>query len=64
MDPTANINEQREIAARIMVAVDCADSAGDFTVDKDDAYRLAELVQSLDQWISGGGFLPARWVQA
>jgi hypothetical protein len=25
------------------------------------AMRLAELIEALDQWITGGGFLPERW---
>jgi hypothetical protein len=26
-----------------------------------DPYRMAELVQALDGWLTSGGFLPARW---
>lgn len=65
MDPSANLAEQRQITAKIMAAVDAADpDTGAFTVDPDDAYRLAELVQSLDEWLSRGGFLPGAWSPA
>jgi alkyl hydroperoxide reductase subunit AhpC len=26
-----------------------------------DPDRMAELVEALDGWLRGGGFLPARW---
>lgn len=61
MDPTANLAEQREIAARITLAVDTADPSTINPVDPDDAARLAELVMALDEWMSRGGFLPAAW---
>ena len=51
MDPNANLNEQRELAAKI--------AKGDG--DAYDAERLADLVEALDQWIAGGGFLPRAW---
>lgn len=57
MDPNANLEEQRRLAKQIL-------SAGrgpkqNLTLDR--AHRLAELVEALDEWISGGGFLPADW---
>lgn len=51
MDPETNLKDQRRLAERIL--------NGDG--DESDAYRLAELVEALDEWIAKGGFLPARW---
>lgn len=52
MDPNANLKEQIELA-RELVNSD--------NPDPYDAMRLAELVLSLDNWITRGGFLPANW---
>lgn len=49
MDPNATLAEIRALVA--------ACQAGDI-IDGD---RLAELVSALDEWITGGGFLPAAW---
>lgn len=51
MDPNANLDEQLAIAKRMLSGV----------IDSNDAARLAELVESLDYWITGGGFVPVRW---
>jgi hypothetical protein len=56
MDPDANLKEQLEIAKNILGAVDHGG-----TLDEDDVVRLAELVEGLDEWIRGQGFLPKRW---
>ena len=56
MDPDANLKEQLEIAKDILGA---ADHGG--TMDEDDVIRLAELIEGLDGWIKGCGFLPKRW---
>ena len=62
MDPNANLYEQIKCATRIIHAFDNADEAtGEWTVNQDDAYRLAETVCALDQWIRKGGFLPTQW---
>ena len=29
-----------------------------------DSHRLVELVEALDTWLAGGGFLPGRWLAA
>lgn len=54
MDPNANLEEQRKLAQAIST-----------TLYREtiipDAERLAELVQALDKWLSGGGFLPKDW---
>jgi hypothetical protein len=60
MDPDANLREQREIARRLLDKFMASDE--DATAfDEGDVVRLAELVEALDRWISGGGFLPAAW---
>ena len=56
MDPDENLTAQLRLAVRIQVA-----SNNDRPIDPDDADRLAELVLSLNDWIRGGGFLPAKW---
>jgi hypothetical protein len=54
MDPDANLNEMLEIADLIN---------GDFdeVIRPGDIERLANLVLSLDEWLSKGGALPERW---
>lgn len=51
MDPNANLTEQRRIAQRILKG----------SMKDDDANRLAELVEALDEWIVRGGALPKSW---
>lgn len=51
MDPTANLNEQRAIAARVLAG----------RAEPGDLERLAELVDELDGWLLMGGALPDRW---
>lgn len=52
MDPNANLEEQRELAKAILES---------HSWQKESIQRLAELVQALDRWLSGGGFLPQDW---
>lgn len=63
MDPSANLREQRTLVARIIGMADAPDHA--LTIDQraSDGERLAELVQALDFWMKGGGFLPEGWRQ-
>jgi hypothetical protein len=56
MDPNANLQEQREIVARI----EAYRYMNDTPIERD-GYRLSELVIALDEWISKGGFLPDAW---
>lgn len=55
MDPNANIKEQLELSNEILNVEHPSE------VDANAAYRLAELVQALDGWLTGQGFLPKRW---
>lgn len=48
MDPDANMAEQREIAAAILIGQPA------------DVERLAELVLALDKWLGNGGY-PPKW---
>lgn len=50
MDPHANLEEQRELAALIL--------DNDADVGESDVLRLAELVLALDAWRRAGGFDP------
>ena len=52
MDPNANLEEQRELAYRIVELNDSREATYD---------RLAELVIALDEWITKGGALPTAW---
>lgn len=59
MDPIANLNEQREVAARIMEIDDKGDYSHDANPELEaGAVRLAELVLALDEWRRKGGFDP------
>lgn len=63
MDPDANLQEQRELAGTIIAhgeeQIPQGSDPGDTTLD---AYRLAELVEALDEWLAVGGFAPKRWI--
>jgi len=60
MDQNANLAEQREIVARILIQDE--DSPYWNTGDSEgDAMRLAELTQAMDEWLTRGGFLPVDW---
>jgi hypothetical protein len=70
MDPDANLVEQRSIVKKMQERFDRVDEkTGEYSeqdkIDQlHDGDRLVELVEALDGWISGGGFLPARWQKA
>lgn len=55
MDPNANLDEMLELSKQLL--------AGELTYPDEAAVRLAELIEGLDHWITGGGFLPERWQQ-
>lgn len=54
MDPDAALEELRRLAKENLRDT-CA------TFARADSERLSELVLALDDWIRGGGFLPAAW---
>jgi hypothetical protein len=51
MDPNAALAELRGLYADLL----------DTEEDDDHVMRIAELTQALDQWLTGGGFLPNEW---
>jgi hypothetical protein len=67
MDPDANLAELREVARAILRTWDACDpddgslteGQQEFIVEQ--ANRLAELVEALDEWLARAGFLPMRW---
>lgn len=63
MDPDENLKKQRELVAEILHLADTDDaSMTDSTTALGNlGIELAEHVAALDQWISRGGFIPARW---
>ena len=52
MDPTVNLKEQLALAQ---------DLTSDDYPNLDDVWRLAELVLTLNDWITKGGSLPKSW---
>ncbi len=60
MDPDANLEEQLRLATSLLDVGDIELDEADM-VDTATVLRLAELVQALDEWIAGGGFLPKAW---
>lgn len=58
MDPNATLAEMVGLAELIQKDYEDEDGNG---VDQDDANRLAELVEALNNWIRNGGFLPTAW---
>lgn len=54
MDPNANLSESLTLADDLANDPEASDGAA----------RLAELVLSLNEWITRGGFLPDTWRQS
>jgi len=61
MDPTANLKEALEIAAKLAEGHYAYPDHDDPTSMLEDGQRLAELLIALDEWIRNGGFLPDAW---
>lgn len=63
MDPDRNLEEQRELAAKLLDGIGCHEYS---CLDhyEGDVDRLCELVMALDRWLSREGFLPERWQKA
>lgn len=59
MDPDINLNETLQLAKRFILMSQMANDT--VTYDENEVTRLSELIVSLDEWISKGGFLPQRW---
>lgn len=52
MDPNENLAELRKLAEK--------NADREFVMD-DDSFRMIELFQALDEWLSKGGFPPGEW---
>lgn len=52
MDPDENLMEIRTLVAK---------AHKDGRLSGPDSLRLADLVDALDGWLTGGGFLPKEW---
>jgi hypothetical protein len=63
MDPDVNLNEQREIQARLELAR-MDDFARDNKQAAQDLNRVSILARDMDGWLRRGGALPAAWKQA
>ena len=63
MDPNANLKEQLDLTRSLLIDSDRDELEKLFNTEElaDAAYRLAELVEALDGWLSKKGFLPKRW---
>ena len=67
MDPDANLREQLELVEKINAARDsAAEDTGDLSPDIeqaviDHAFRLAELVEALNGWMTRGVRAPVAW---
>ena len=51
MDPNATLQEIRDILSDHFQG----------GCELSDLHRLAELMEALDGWLAGGGFLPTQW---
>lgn len=58
MDPNATLIKMRELASTVL-SDPTEDGYGSYAADE-----LAELVLSLDAWLSSGGFFPEDWAPA
>jgi hypothetical protein len=58
MDPTANLAEIRQLTAKGLRS--SIKYVGPL-LSAEEQYRLLELIEALDGWIMGGGFLPQSW---
>lgn len=55
MDPNIALDKLREYAAECL----CEDTGA-----TGEALQFAEAFETLDQWLSNGGFLPSEWQDA
>lgn len=61
MDPDANLTELRERVDDLQEYLE-RQPVTHLTADRrDDVERVLDLFAGLDQWLSGGGFLPTAW---
>ena len=53
MDPDETLAQLRALAKDTL--------SGEYATGDEPAFELAELLTSLDEWLSRGGFLPNAW---
>lgn len=63
MDPNENLKETRGCTSELIEAIDASEDLDQPEYAAEDVDRLCELVQSLDNWIMNGGFLPEDWAE-
>ena len=56
MDPNANLNEFRELRDAIAVTHHNGQE-----ISREDLWRVFELYEAMDTWLTKGGFLPKAW---
>lgn len=67
MDPDENLEQQLRVAARIRAHVNLSNDSEEPQAHAycaqctNDAEFLSDLIESLHDWIRGGGFLPQKW---
>jgi hypothetical protein len=62
MDPNANLREQLKLAAVDWTGKDTNELSPEELSKLHIAHmRLCDLVESLDQWLTKGGFMTDRW---
>lgn len=57
MDPNATLADLRALVAEVIARED----KGVFLPKRQHAVDMAQLVDSLDEWLTRGGFLPNAW---
>lgn len=60
MDPNENLRMQRACVKRLR-EIRLANIVGSKWEHANEAERLADLVEAMDGWLSGGGFKPHAW---
>lgn len=58
MDPNECLKELRALVRKGAYGDGGCDLC---SINSTDAVRMVELFEALDDWLSRGGFLPARW---
>lgn len=59
MDPDRNLEEMISLSEDMIKEYENEEGNG---IDQDDAYRLAELVQAMNNWIVvKGDYIPSQW---